>query len=638
MRNNVKVKAVVACLLSCFICAPAYAWDHVDEYDEYSECGNGICEDDEYEWCYEDCEEEDLTSVEDEELQPPGFGVATVFTGIASRLLDMTGSYIVNQVFSFTNPPNAVELSDDALEKIQDIVRQEVRAIWASHYKARSQTVLDLAGAYTRHCVKDCDQSKMNETMYIFRESMALINFFTESEYYTQPLLFAQHIQNMAAAHLAFATEKVKLEEINPKVVASEVEESKRYVSEKALKYLELLISLDTQFDTYIGELYSDVFIVGTDLREWAGCYIGPNGRVCGNLRRYQNGDDRYGATETELLREAAYLLTADKRETRQIRRREILGDHFDENLRDIAKLVASDECGLQPGLYDYTDDNQAVTSWREGRLDLFIKGADNGLWHRTYVSNVWSCWKPLGGLVTSGPAVASWNDGRLDVFVRGGDNALYHKSFDGGWSDWEGLGGVLTSAPAVASWSRGRLDVFVRGTDNALHHKSFDGEWSDWQGLGGVLTSAPAVTSGAPGRLDVFVRGTDNGLHRRWFDGTWTSEWDWDPRFDDGRWSDWTYVAWAGVVASAPAAVSWGPGRVDLFFKGITNYLAHAYYENNDYLGFEWFEGGLTSAPAVASAAQGILDVFVRGGGNALHYKSYISTRGWSGLAWTEF
>jgi hypothetical protein len=83
-----------------------------------------------------------------------------------------------------------------------------------------------------------------------------------------------------------------------------------------------------------------------------------------------------------------------------------------------------------------------------------------------------WSGWESLGGGLTSDPAVASWAPGRLDTFVRGGDNALWHKWFQGGWSNWESLGGVLTSDPAVASWSPGRLDVFVRGGDNALWHK----------------------------------------------------------------------------------------------------------------------------------------------------------------------
>jgi peptidoglycan hydrolase-like protein with peptidoglycan-binding domain len=85
-----------------------------------------------------------------------------------------------------------------------------------------------------------------------------------------------------------------------------------------------------------------------------------------------------------------------------------------------------------------------------------------------------WSGWESLGGVLTSGPGVSSWSAGRLDCFVRGTDNALWHKWFSGGWSGWESLGGVLTSDPAAVSWGASRIDVFARGTDNALWHKWF--------------------------------------------------------------------------------------------------------------------------------------------------------------------
>src|SRR2546430_9710882 len=38
-----------------------------------------------------------------------------------------------------------------------------------------------------------------------------------------------------------------------------------------------------------------------------------------------------------------------------------------------------------------------------------------------------WSGWAGLGGGLSSAPAVASNADGRMEVFVRGTDNALYH-------------------------------------------------------------------------------------------------------------------------------------------------------------------------------------------------------------------
>ncbi|MEO0900428.1 MAG: matrixin family metalloprotease, partial [Bacteroidota bacterium] len=117
------------------------------------------------------------------------------------------------------------------------------------------------------------------------------------------------------------------------------------------------------------------------------------------------------------------------------------------------------------------------------------------------YGSGSWSGWGSLGGRLSSGPDVCSWAEGRLDVFVRGADKALWHRWYDGSWSGWESLGGTLSSDPTAVSWSNGRIDVFVRGADNALWHRWYDGSWSGWGSLGGRLSSGPDVCSWAEGR-----------------------------------------------------------------------------------------------------------------------------------------
>ncbi len=77
---------------------------------------------------------------------------------------------------------------------------------------------------------------------------------------------------------------------------------------------------------------------------------------------------------------------------------------------------------------------------------------------------------------------------GRLDVFVRGVGNTLWHMmgtpkhgSFQ--WTPWENLGGSpFASSPAAVSWAHDRIGVFVRGTDfetgkdDLLWAKWFDG------------------------------------------------------------------------------------------------------------------------------------------------------------------
>jgi hypothetical protein len=153
-------------------------------------------------------------------------------------------------------------------------------------------------------------------------------------------------------------------------------------------------------------------------------------------------------------------------------------------------------------------------------RMDVFIKGSDNGLWHTFSANNDghWSSWSSLGGILSSAPTAVSWQDGsRIDVFIRGTDNGLWHKWWDGTrWNGWEGLGGILSSDPGGVSWGppdrrvgpppAPRIDVFVRGTDNALWHKWWDSvRWNGWEGLGGSLASAPAASATEVGDLEVF-------------------------------------------------------------------------------------------------------------------------------------
>ncbi len=244
-----------------------------------------------------------------------------------------------------------------------------------------------------------------------------------------------------------------------------------------------------------------------------------------------------------------------------------------------------------------------AVCSWASGRLDVFVRGTDNALWHKWY-SGGWSGWESLGGVLSSGPAAVSWAPNRIDVFVRGTDNALWHKWYSGAWSGWESLGGVLTSDPAVCSWASGRLDVFVRGTDNALWHKWYSGGWSGWESLGGVLTSAPDAVSWGTNRIDVFGRGTDNALWHKWYSGAW---------------SGWESLG--GVLTSGPGVSSWSSGRLDTFGRGTDNALWHKWYSGG-WSGWESLGGVLTSDPAAVSWGANRIDAFVRGTDNALWHK----------------
>ena len=129
------------------------------------------------------------------------------------------------------------------------------------------------------------------------------------------------------------------------------------------------------------------------------------------------------------------------------------------------------------------SDASVAINS--DGRLEVFVVGTDNRLHHRWQTSpgsSTWSSYQPFQGLFikeNSSPAVVMNEDGRLEVFVVGANNQLYHKwqtspSSSSSWSNYQSLTGIIKdgSNPAVIRNSDGRLEVFVVGTDNALHHK----------------------------------------------------------------------------------------------------------------------------------------------------------------------
>src|SRR5277367_5830630 len=68
---------------------------------------------------------------------------------------------------------------------------------------------------------------------------------------------------------------------------------------------------------------------------------------------------------------------------------------------------------------------------------------------------------------------VTSWGEGRLDVFAIGTGNTLHHNAFDAdvgqGWSDWKNLVGPADPRlVGVCSWAANRLDVFGIGPEDA--------------------------------------------------------------------------------------------------------------------------------------------------------------------------
>ena len=206
----------------------------------------------------------------------------------------------------------------------------------------------------------------------------------------------------------------------------------------------------------------------------------------------------------------------------------------------------------------------------------LFWRGITGAIWTRTLLdaSHTWTAATSLGGLTPSEPVAQTTTTGgtsRTDVYVRGNNNRLYHKSMKNGvWSaSWgDSLGGELKSKPAVFSdrlWTNGRQYVFAQFTDNTVRYRvaQYDPvtSYGPWISLGGHVTAVPSVVSNVDGLLTVVVRGTDSAL--------WTKH-----QTSPTTWSRWQGL---GGVATSGAAISRGNNGFAVVVVRGTNRLLYA-------------------------------------------------------------
>ena len=219
---------------------------------------------------------------------------------------------------------------------------------------------------------------------------------------------------------------------------------------------------------------------------------------------------------------------------------------------------------------------------------------------------------KPPVGFSNS-PAAVVRDINNIDVFVRGNDNNLYHIYWGGtGWYGWENHGGGLQSSPTVCSWSQARLDIFARGGNNNLIHCWWDanGGWSQWEDMtntfpGGFqpINFNPAAVSWGPNRIDIFAtRMGDGHLIHSWWDGT--------------RWNGWEDLG--GLITEAPSVVSRGNGLLDVFGRGSDGAVYQIYWDGSRWSGWIRQNMIIASAPAAVVGPQGTA-VFARSIDNQL-------------------
>jgi hypothetical protein len=141
-------------------------------------------------------------------------------------------------------------------------------------------------------------------------------------------------------------------------------------------------------------------------------------------------------------------------------------------------------------------------------------------------------------------------------------------------WIEWKPIRDnknlTLISAPTAVSWGPDRIDLFAIANDHAVWTREWDPihKWTEWGSLGTAGGgfqdfSSPAVASWKPDRLDVFAIDGEGFL--------WTKVW--DPSIQS-HWIEWKKIVVAGTepLGSNPAAVSWGPNRIDVFTRAAAD------------------------------------------------------------------
>ena len=132
-----------------------------------------------------------------------------------------------------------------------------------------------------------------------------------------------------------------------------------------------------------------------------------------------------------------------------------------------------------------------------------------------------------------------------------------------------------------------------------------------------GTDMSGATAVSWAPGRLDLFAVDVYGRLVHRW----WTAT---------AGWSKWESLGGVNLVGS-PAATAWAPGRLDVFVRTATGGLDHIYFQGR----WSKFETRITSGvagdPAAASWNRH-LDVFypTAGSGNAYPVVDLVFAGSW--------
>lgn len=176
-------------------------------------------------------------------------------------------------------------------------------------------------------------------------------------------------------------------------------------------------------------------------------------------------------------------------------------------------KLTGTDEA---PGTQLPGRSSASPALVRDGdTLTVFTRGTDGALRAQTAHGGDWATSRttdlggPTRGRILGQPAAYASAGGRIDVFVRGADDTAYRRVYaNGHWGRWQNLGGTLTDAPTAAFAGPDDWTLFARGADGHVWSR---GSASAWTSLGAPqgrpFYGRPSAVVDDAGRLHVAVR-----------------------------------------------------------------------------------------------------------------------------------
>lgn len=265
-----------------------------------------------------------------------------------------------------------------------------------------------------------------------------------------------------------------------------------------------------------------------------------------------------------------------------------------------------------------------ALAAGPAGSGYAFYRGQGDAVYLRTVRNGTWSAQASVGGVIVGAPSAAVAGNSTVAVGARGTDNALWVRTLSHGtWSGWRSWGGSMSASPALAGASDGSIYAAVRGPDGSLLAAVIapGGALSAWTRLGGHSVTGPAAVSTGPGSVEVYAAGTDRAV--------------WRDALSGGRWSGWKRLG--GATFSAPAA-AWIPGSnsTRVFVRGTDNALWENTGSAGAFSGWHKLGGVLIDGPAASGTPTPGIDIAVRGTDNAVWATAYRSGI-WSGFtrAW---